>query len=76
MQEAGQRYVAATPPSLGQTLKEGFAFGAGKLATLYTFYLKNCEGFGIARGVIGSMFGGSGSHNGDDDDDGGSGEWI
>mmetsp|Transcript_18770 Transcript_18770/g.22904 ORF Transcript_18770/g.22904 Transcript_18770/m.22904 type:complete len:193 (-) Transcript_18770:1445-2023(-) len=52
-------------PGLGQTLKEGFAFGAGA---------------GIARGVVGSMFGG-GSGGDDDDYSGGGGsgdggEWV
>jgi len=46
-------------PGFGQTLKEGFAFGAGA---------------GIARGVIGNMFGGGGDDG--DDGSGDGGEWI
>lgn len=54
--------VAPQQGGFGQTLKEGFAFGVGA---------------GIARSVIGSMFGGFGGGGGDDDGgSGGDGGWV
>ena len=56
-----QGYQQPGAPSFGQTMKEGFAFGAGA---------------GIARGVIGSMFGGWGGGGSSDDNDGNGSGWV
>ena len=58
-QQQPMQYQQPQSGGFGQAIKEGFAFGAGA---------------GIARGVIGSMFGGFGGSGGDSEsgDDG----WV